>query len=108
MDAFFNYVSTHPIAAIILGALVLLVAYFIVKKLLKLALIVGLILVGVGGYYYYKAPEEFSENLKNTVGEVRDHAEKAVERGKSLLEKGKDLVEGLEEKAKEGKKIVGK
>ena len=108
MDAFFNYVSTHPIAAIILGALVLLVAYFIVKKLLKLALVVGLILVGVGGYYYYKAPEEFSKYLKSTVGEVKDHAEKAVERGKSILEKGKDLVEDLDEKVKEGKKIVGK
>lgn len=108
MDTFFNYVSTHPIAAILLGALVLLVAYFVLKKLLKLALIVGLILVAIGGYYYYKAPEEFSENLKSTVGEVKDHAEKVVKGGKAILEKGKDLVEDLEEKLKEGKKIVGK
>ena len=104
MDNFFNYVSTHPIAAIILGALILLIAYFILKKLLKLALIVGLILIGVGGYCYYKAPEEFSENLKSTVGEVRDRAEKAVEKGKTILEKGKDLVEDLEDKARRARR----
>lgn len=108
MDNFFNYVSTHPIAAIMLGALILLVAYFIFKKLLKIALILGLILLGLGGYYYYKAPEEFSENLKTTVGEVKDHAERAVEKGKVILEKGKDMVEGLEETVKKGKQIVGK
>ena len=108
MDDFLNYVSTHPIAAIILGALILLVAYFVLKKLLKLALIIGLILVGVGGYYYYKAPEKFRENLKSAVGEVKEHAEDAVEKGKTILGKGKDLVEDLEKTVREGKKIVGK
>jgi uncharacterized protein YoxC len=104
MDDFFNYVSTHPVAAIIIGALVLIVAYFVFKKLLKLALIVGLILVVVGGYYYYKAPAEFSKNVKSTLGEVKGHAENTLKKGKSLLQKGKDLVEDLEEKVKKARK----
>jgi type III secretory pathway component EscU len=108
VDNFFNYVSTHPIAAIILGALIILVAYFVIKKLLKFALIVGLILVGVAGYYYYKAPDQFSKDLKSTVDDVRGHAKEALIRGKIILEKGKDLVEDIEKKVKEDKKTVGK
>ncbi len=108
MDDFLGYVTTHPIAAIVLGALILLVAYFVLKKLLKFALIVGLILVGVGGYYYYKAPEEFSKDLKGAVREVKEHAEEAAETGKNILETGKDLVEVLEKKVRKGKKIVGR
>ncbi len=108
MDSFFNYVSTHPIAAIILGALIILIAYFVIKKLLKFALIAGLILVGVAGYYYYKAPDEFSKNLKSTVDDIRGHAKEALIKGKSILEKGKSLVEDIEKKVKEDKKTVGK
>lgn len=104
MDDFFNYVSTHPVSAIIIGALTLIVAYFVFKKLLKFALIMGLILVGVGGYYYFKAPAEFSKNVKSTVGEAKGHAENAVKKGKSLLQKGMDLVEDLEKKAKKARK----
>lgn len=108
VDNFIDYLSTHPIAAIIVAALSLLLAYFIVKKFLKLALIVGLILIGVGGYFYYKAPEKFPEDVKSTLNQVREKTEKmiekskgAVQKGKDILEKGKDLAERVEKKIKD-------
>ena len=96
MEKFIDYLSTHPIALIILAAIVLLIVFFIFKKLLKMVLIAGLILVALCGYYYYKAPEEFPENVKKTISEIKDKTGKVVEKGKKIV---RDL-EGAVERVK--------
>lgn len=93
MEEFINYLSANPIALVILAALVLLIILFIFKKLLKMVLITGLVLVALCGYYYYKAPEKFPENIKKTIGEVKDKTDKIVEKGKKLV---KDLDQAAE------------
>ncbi len=95
MEEFINYLSANPIALVILAALVLLLIFFMFKKLLKMALISGLILVALCGYYYYKAPEKFPENVKKAISEVKDKTGKVVEKGKKLvndLDKAVDKV----------------
>lgn len=98
MDNFFNYLSTHPIAAIVVAVIILFMVYFVVKKLLKLALIFGLILIAVSGYFYYKAPEKFPDNVKSAVSEVRNQT---GEVGRHILKKGKDLAGNVEKAMRE-------
>lgn len=108
MDAFFHYLSTHPIAALIIAVIILFMTYFVIKKLLKVALILGLVLIGVSGYFYYQAPEKFPDNMKSTINEVKEKTGKIAEQsknvvdvGKEVLDKGKDLAETVERKVKE-------
>ncbi|MBN2255160.1 MAG: hypothetical protein JW736_05605 [Deltaproteobacteria bacterium] len=107
MEAFFHYLSTHPIAAITVAVIILFMTYLVIKKLLKIALILGLVLIAVSGYFYYKAPEKFPDNMKSVVEEVKDQSEKMAEQGKNVvhagkevLEKGKALAEAVGEKVK--------
>lgn len=93
MDNFFHYLSTHPVAAMIVGVIILFMIYFIIKKLLKVALIFGLILIAVSGYFYYKAPEKFPDNMKSSIGDVKDQTEKLTDKGKDVLHIGKDMID---------------
>ena len=93
MENFIDYLSTHPVALIILAALAVLVLFFIFKKLLKLALVFALIVVALCGYYYYKAPEEFPESVKSTISDIKSTAEKMVGKGKTLTKKLDKAVE---------------
>jgi c-di-AMP phosphodiesterase-like protein len=101
LDNFFHYLSTHPIAAIIVAVIILFMVYFVIKKLLKVALIFGLILIAVSGYFYYTAPEEFPDNMKSTIGDVKDQTEKLTDKGKNMIDKGKKLAEGVEKAIKD-------
>jgi hypothetical protein len=110
VDSFFHYLSTHPIAAMIVAVIILFMTYFVIKKLLKVALIFGLILIAVTGYFYYKAPEEFPDNMKSTIGDVRDQTEKLTDKGndvlsvgKNMIDKGKKLSENVEKVLKDRK-----
>ncbi|MBN1828443.1 MAG: hypothetical protein JW884_04765 [Deltaproteobacteria bacterium] len=104
MDNFLSYLSNHPVVAIILAAFTLALVLFIFFKLLKWALIIGVILLVVAGYFYYKSPEEFPKNLKATVQEVKEKSEKIVETGKEVVEKGKSVAENLGKVVQEKKK----
>lgn len=113
MDNFFHYLSTHPLAAIIVAVIILFMVYFVIKKLLKLALILGLILIAVSGYFYYKAPDDFPKNVRNTInkarkqtGEMAEKSKEIVGVGMEMLKKGKDLAVSVEKVVEKKKKEI--
>lgn len=108
MESFFNYLSTHPAVAFVVAAVILLMVYFVVKKLLKLALVLGLILIALCGYLYFTAPEKFPDNVETTISEVKKHTRNAVEKGKDVVEAGKDMVQKGKDLAKDVAKKVDK
>ena len=109
MDSFIQYLTAHPVVALVLAVLLLLVIYFVIRQTLKLVLLFGLILIAVAGYSYYKAPEEFPETVKEAVTTVREHTETLVEKGRDVVEKGKEMAENIEKAVKTGKeKVSGK
>jgi hypothetical protein len=66
-----------------------------------MVLIFSLILVALCGYYYYKAPEEFPENIRSTIGEVKGKTGEMVEKGRKIAGEIKDKTEKMMEKGKE-------
>jgi len=86
-------VTEHPLVAMAVCFSALLLVYFMFKSLIKLALILLLVAVVIGGYFYFKYPESRPANLKDAVEQVRVGAGKAVDQGKSAYEKSKELVE---------------
>jgi hypothetical protein len=92
LNDFMEYLSSQPIALIVFSTIALIIIYFIVKKLLKLALLFGLILIALSGYYYYKSPGEFPGNVKTTIQDVREQTGDMVEKGKTVYQRGKEIA----------------
>jgi hypothetical protein len=100
MDDLMHYLSTHPLAimAVIFAALLLL--YFLFKQLIKMALLMVIVLLGLGGYFYYKYPGHAWEHMKGTLQKAGTGAVGTVEKGKEVYKEGKKLL-------KEGKELSG-
>ena len=89
-----HYLSTHTLAVMAVTFLVFFIAYFLFKKLIKLALLFLLVLLAVGGYFYFKDPhKKVFENMSQTVQKTRNETGKVVEKGKQTYQKGKDIYE---------------
>jgi len=94
MDKLAHYFSTHPLAVIAVTFFVFLIIYFLFKKLVKLALLFFLILLAIGGYFYFKYPEKkVFENMSQAVQKARSQTGKVVEKGKNAYQKGKGIYE---------------
>ncbi len=106
MEEIVRSVTEHPLIAIAVCFSALLLVYFLYKSLFKLALILILVAVVIGGYFYFRYPESRPANLKDAVEKVRVGAGKAVDQGKSAYEKSKELVEKRKDVYEKGKEWV--
>ena len=106
MEGIVRAVTEHPLAAMAAGFAVLLIAYFLFKSLIKLALILIIVAVAIGGYLYFQHPESRPANLKDAVEKARTGAGKAVDQGKEAYEKGKELVDKGKEAYEKVRELV--
>ena len=93
MEGIVRYVTEHPLVAMAVCFAALLLVYFLFKHLIKMVLILILVAVVIGGYFYFQHPELRPANLKDAVEKVRVGAGKAVDQGKDAYEKGKEWVD---------------
>jgi hypothetical protein len=89
MDAMIAYLEAHPLVAVVLVVLVVLLFGSLIKKLVKLALIVGLLLL----IALYLTDQEASKDWR-TQGELllKKAEEKADQYGQKALEKSKEVL----------------
>jgi len=76
-------------------------------KLVKLALILLVIAVAIGGYYYFQYPEERPANFWEAIEKARSGTAQAVEKGKEALETGREVVGKGKEAIEKSKEMVG-
>jgi apolipoprotein N-acyltransferase len=89
-----HYLSTHHFAVMAVAFFAFFVAYFIFKKLVKLALLFLLLLLAAGGYFYFKDPhKKATENILQTVQKAGSVTGKVVEKSKQAYRKSKDIYE---------------
>jgi apolipoprotein N-acyltransferase len=88
VDTIYQHAANHPLITIIVTFLLILLCYCILKKLLTLILISLLVLLGIAGYLFYTAPEEFPQKVKGTVTELEEKTGQLKEKGKEALRKG--------------------
>ena len=92
MEALILYLEAHPLAAVVLALMVGLFVGSLFKKLVKAALILGIVLV-VGLYFtHQQASEEWRVRADAL---LKKAGEKAREYGQEALEKGKDALKRL-------------
>ena len=101
--------SEYPLAAIAVCFATLLLAYFLFKSLIRLALILVIIAVAIGGYYYFSEPRK-PANLREAVEKARIETGRAIEKGKKAVEKGREMVDkgkaALDAGIEKGKEVV--
>lgn len=93
MEGIVRTASEHPLVAAAVSLAALLIVYFLFKSLIKLALILLIVAVAIGGYFYFKHPESRPANFRDAVEKAMTGAEKAVDQGKETFEKGRELAE---------------
>ena len=108
MEGVVRAVTEHPFVAMAVCFAALLIVYFLFKSLIKIALIVIIIAVAIGGYLYFQHPDSRPANLKDVVEKARTGAGKAVDQGKDAYEKGRKAVDKGEEAVEKGKEFVDK
>jgi hypothetical protein len=107
MEGIVRAMTEHPLAAMAVCFAVLLIVYFLFKRLIKLALILIIVAVAIGGYFYFQHPESRPTNLKDAMEKARTGAGKALDQGKEAYEKGKELLDKGKNAVKNGKDAAG-
>ena len=107
MELFFHYLST-PSGILVAILATLLILYFMLKKLVKLALFVVLILLGIAGYHYFKDPATMPQKMQQTLHDAKAKTEGIVEKGKSAYQKSRELYDKGKELTKNIDKFTGK
>lgn len=108
MEGIVRAMTEHPLAAMAVCFVVLLIVYFLFKSLLKRALILILVAVAIGGYLYFQHPEPRSANIRDAVEKARTGAGKAADQKKDAYEKVKELLDKGKEAYEKGKEWVDK
>ncbi|TSA44529.1 MAG: hypothetical protein D4R56_07060 [Deltaproteobacteria bacterium] len=108
MEEIVRSVTEHPLVAMAVCFSALLLVYFLFKSLIKFALILILLAVVIGGYYYLRHPESRPADFKDAVEQVRAGAGKAVDQGKDAYEKSRELVEKGKDAYEKSKEWVDK
>ena len=98
--------SDHPLVAMTLCFVLLLIFYFICKRLIKLALAVLIIAIVVGGYFYFQQPDQTPADVSAALEKAREGTGRAVEKGKEAVEKGRDLVGKGKEAVDKGREMA--
>ncbi len=108
MEGIVRAMTEHPLVTIAVCFAVLLIVYFLFKSLIKLALILIIVAMAIGGYFYFQHPESRPANLKDAVERAWTGAGKAVDQGKEAYEKGKELLDKGKKAYEKGKELVDK
>ncbi len=108
MEWIVRAVSEHPLTAMAVCFAILLIGYFMLKGLIKMALILIIVTVAIGGYLYFQHPEYRPTNLTDAVEKVRTGTVKAMDKGKEIYEKRKELLNRGKEAYEKGTELVKK
>lgn len=106
MEGIVRTVCDNPLVAVVACLAGLLIVYFFLKSLIKLALILLIVGIAIGGYFYYMHPESRPANFKDAAEKALTGAEKAVDQGRETYEKGKEVYQKGRELVDKGKAVL--
>lgn len=105
MEALTRYLADNPVIAGLIVLSAAIVFYFLIKKILKYALISLAVFILLMGYSYYKAPEEFPDRVKSNISELRERSGDVIEKGKGVLEKRQGVTDTVERMFEKGREL---
>jgi hypothetical protein len=115
MEEIITAASENKILAILIFLAVLFVTYRLVKGIVRTVIVALILVLAIGGYLYFKDPQNRPENLRDAMNKIKACAATTVKKGESayrksrdLVQKGKDSCGKTEQMVKKGKETLGK
>ncbi len=105
MENWLRYFVENPVMAAIIIVSAAVVVYFILKKILKYAIISLVVFIALSGYSYYKAPDEFPDKLKTNIAEMHERGGDIVDKGREALEKKGGIIGVLDRVVEKGREL---
>ncbi|OPL14691.1 MAG: hypothetical protein AVO39_08700 [delta proteobacterium MLS_D] len=105
MENWLRYLVENPVMAAIIVVSAAVVVYFILKKILKYAIISLVVFIALSGYSYYKAPDEFSEKFKTNIAEIHERGGDIVDKGRQALEQRGGIGGVLDRVVEKGREL---
>ncbi len=106
MEEIISTVSEHQIMTIVALLAILLITYYIVKSVVKIGIILMIVIVAIGGYLYFKNPENRPESLRDAFNRAKTGASEVVKKGESAYQKSRGLAKKGTDSYKKGSGIV--
>lgn len=106
MREMMRMIGENPLAAVGVAFAVLLVLYFFLRTLVKIALVLLIIGVAVGGYFYFQYPEQRPASLGEAVEKTLSETGRTLEKGKEALDKGRAVIGKGKDYVEKGKEII--
>ena len=78
--------SEHPLVAITVCFVLLLILYFLFKKLIKLALLFILAIIILTGYAYFKESNRMPGSIHEALHKAKEETRMVVEKGRGVYE----------------------
>jgi ABC-type transport system involved in cytochrome bd biosynthesis fused ATPase/permease subunit len=105
MNSFCEYLS-HPAVLIILGIVLLVILFYLIKTFLRAIIVSILILfLSVAGYHFYHAEGKFNERMRQSLLETKAQVGGWIEKGKGLIYSGKKRLNQLENQTEQKEQI---
>jgi hypothetical protein len=95
MDNFWHALSGHSVFVAMVVVIFLFAVYFLFKQFVKFVLLLILIFLLIGGYFYFKGHAGSPRNVGQVLKDAGTQVNKAVEKGKNLYRKGKEVKEDI-------------
>ncbi|MDP7558523.1 MAG: hypothetical protein QF923_03500 [Candidatus Marinimicrobia bacterium] len=94
MDSLIQQLTDKPILLAVALILVAIMVYALIKRLMKVALFL-LVLLAVYFGYLVLTGQDVHEKTYKLIDELPEGIQKAVDQGREVLEKGKEAVENV-------------
>jgi hypothetical protein len=106
MDGIIRIASEHNLIAVAAGFVFLMAIYFLFKSLMKIALVLLIAVIAIGGYYYFQRPGACPSSAGEVVSQAKRDSAKVVETGRNALKKTKELAAKGRSAYEKGKEVV--
>ena len=106
MEEIISALSEHQIMMIVVLLAILLIIYYIVKSVVKIGIILMIVIVALGGYLYFKNPENRPESLRDAFNKAKTGASEVVGKGESAYQKSRGLAQKGTDFCNKGSGIV--
>ena len=108
MEEIISAMSEHQIMTVVVLLAILLITFYIVKSVVKIGIILMIVVVVIGGYLYFKNPENRPESLRDAFNKAKTSASEIVKKGESAYQKSRGLAEkGTDTRKKSGEIVKG-
>ncbi len=103
MEEIVSTVAENRILAVIVVLALLLIVFYVVKSAVKIGLVILIVVIAVGGYLYFKNPENRFANVTDAMNKAKTATSEVVEKGKSVYNESRKLMQKGTDTYKKGK-----